>query len=132
MEIQVFKEFSEMLSGNCDKACYGPKNVDVVHEFKVIKMLLISEDLVKSAEIERRWKYVELVKSVKSVRGKALMYLSKHVFGEQSTTLTGIATRPSNIRPVPMGKRVPVPNGQVRVSFQKTRFIQSDPYLARP
>ncbi|KAJ0087691.1 hypothetical protein Patl1_32296 [Pistacia atlantica] len=104
-----------MLSGNLDRACYGPKNLDVGHEFRAIKMLLISEDLVKSAEIERRWKYVELVKSVKSVRGKALVYLSKHVFGEQSATLTGIATRPSNIRPVPMGKQVPAPNGQVQV-----------------
>ncbi|KAK3226676.1 hypothetical protein Dsin_006538 [Dipteronia sinensis] len=91
LEIRVYNEFSDMLSSNPDRACYGPKNVETAHDLKAIDTLLITDDLVRSAEIKTRQKYVELVKSVKDVGGKAFVYSSKHVSGEQLATLTGIA-----------------------------------------
>ncbi|KAL5742856.1 hypothetical protein ACOSP7_029588 [Xanthoceras sorbifolium] len=91
MEIRAFNEFSDMLTRNSDKACYGPRSVERARDLNAIETLLITDDLVKSVEIETRQKYMELVRSVKNVGGKAFVYSSKHVSGEQLATLTGIA-----------------------------------------
>ncbi|CAK9178851.1 unnamed protein product [Ilex paraguariensis] len=90
-EIKAFKEFTDMVSSNSDRACYGPKSVETANELTAIETLMITDDLYKSEEIETRQKYIELVKSVKKASGKVLVFSSTHVCYEKLAQLTGIA-----------------------------------------
>ncbi|PIA45054.1 hypothetical protein AQUCO_01700541v1 [Aquilegia coerulea] len=90
-EVRGLKEFYEMLSNEPDRACYGPRHVEVAHERMAIQTLLITDELFRNADIPTRKKYVDLVSSVKDLGGTALIFSSMHVSGEQLTQLTGIA-----------------------------------------
>ncbi|CAN1765604.1 Protein PELOTA 1 [Linum perenne] len=74
-----------------DRACYGPKHVEVANERLAVQTLLITDDLFRNADIPTRQKYVNLVKSVKSSGGKAHIFSTMHSSGEQLAQLTGIA-----------------------------------------
>uniref|UniRef100_A0A5B7BUL4 Protein pelota homolog n=1 Tax=Davidia involucrata TaxID=16924 RepID=A0A5B7BUL4_DAVIN len=92
IDIRAMKEFTDMLSSNnSDRACYGPKSVEAAHELMAIETLMITDDLFRSAEIATRQKYIKLVQSVKNAGGKALVFSSVNVSGEQLSQLTGIA-----------------------------------------
>ncbi|KAA8516621.1 hypothetical protein F0562_016873 [Nyssa sinensis] len=91
IEMKAMKELTDMLSSNSDRACYGPKSVEAAHELMAIETLMITDDLFRSAEIETRKKYINFVQSVKNAGGKALVFSSMHVSGEQLAQLTGIA-----------------------------------------
>ncbi|KAF9598541.1 hypothetical protein IFM89_028073 [Coptis chinensis] len=90
-EVRAFKQFNEMMSSDPNRACYGPKHVEVAHEKMAIQTLLITDELFRNADIPTRKKYVDLVSSVKDIGGSALIFSSMHVSGEQLATLTGIA-----------------------------------------
>lgn len=90
-EVQALKEFYNMLSNDPDRACYGPKHVEVAHERMAIQTLLITDDLFRSSDVATRKKYANLVDSVKDSGGTALIFSSMHVSGDQLTQLTGIA-----------------------------------------
>ncbi|KAF9618592.1 hypothetical protein IFM89_002287 [Coptis chinensis] len=90
-EVRAFKQFNEMMSSDPNRACYGPKHVEVAHEQMAIQTLLITDELFRNADIPTRKKYVDLVSSVKDIGGTALIFSSMHVSGEQLATLTGIA-----------------------------------------
>ncbi|GMJ02946.1 PELOTA [Hibiscus trionum] len=90
-EIKAYKDFSDLLSTDSDRVCYGAKSVEIANEMMGIRTLLIIDDLLKSREITLRQKYMELVKSVKKAGGKAFVYSPMHVSGEQLAQFTGIA-----------------------------------------
>lgn len=90
-EVLALKEFFNMLSNDPDRACYGPKHVEVAHERMAIQTLLIIDDLFRSSDVATRKKYANLVDSVKDSGGTALIFSSMHVSGEQLAQLTGIA-----------------------------------------
>ncbi|KAJ8562792.1 hypothetical protein K7X08_031244 [Anisodus acutangulus] len=90
-EVQALKEFFNMLSYDPDRACYGPKHVEVAHERMAIQTLLLTDDLFRSSDVATRKKYANLVDSVKDSGGTALIFSSLHVSGEQLAQLTGIA-----------------------------------------
>ncbi|XP_060184763.1 protein PELOTA 1 [Lycium barbarum] len=90
-EVQALKEFFNMLSNDPDRACYGPKHVEVAHERMAVQTLLITDDLFRSSDVASRKKYANLVDSVKGSGGTALIFSSMHVSGEQLAQLTGIA-----------------------------------------
>ncbi|CAL5406863.1 unnamed protein product [Camellia sinensis] len=90
-EVRALKEFFNMLSNDPDRACYGPKHVEVAHERMAVQTLLVTDELFRSCDIATRQKYVNLVKSVKDSGGTALIFSSMHVSGEQLAQLTGIA-----------------------------------------
>ncbi|XP_071934717.1 protein PELOTA 1 isoform X2 [Coffea arabica] len=90
-EVQALKEFFSMLSNDSDRACYGPKHVEVAHERMAVQTLLITDELFRSSDIEARQKYANLVKSVKESGGTAYIFSSMHVSGEQLAQLSGIA-----------------------------------------
>ncbi|XWS55920.1 hypothetical protein CRYUN_Cryun09bG0041500 [Craigia yunnanensis] len=91
MEIKAYKEFSDLLLTDSDRACYGPRSVETAQEMMAIETLLITDDLLRSKEIALRQKYMELVKSVKKSGGQVFVFSSMHVSGEQLAQLTGIA-----------------------------------------
>ncbi|CAN1246615.1 Protein PELOTA 1 [Linum grandiflorum] len=90
-EVRVLKDFHDMLSNDSDRACYGPKHVEVANERLAVQDLLITDDLFRNADIPTRQKYVDMVKSVKSNGGKAHIFSTMHSSGEQLAQLTGIA-----------------------------------------
>lgn len=90
-EVRALKEFFDMLSNDTDRACYGPKHVEVAHERMAIQTLLITDSLFRNADVKTRRKYVKLVESVKDSGGAAHVFSSMHVSGEQLAQLTGIA-----------------------------------------
>jgi len=90
-ELKAMKELNEMLLFHPDKACYGPKSVDLASELMAIETLLITDELFRNRDNGLRKKYIGLVDSVKRSGGKALLLSSMHVSGEQLTQLTGIA-----------------------------------------
>ncbi|XVF55591.1 hypothetical protein PTKIN_Ptkin06aG0048200 [Pterospermum kingtungense] len=80
VEIRAYKEFSDLLLKDSDRACYGARSVEVA-----IETLLITDDLLSNKEIGLRQKYMELMKPVKKAGGKVF------VSGEELAQLTGIA-----------------------------------------
>ncbi|KAL1560175.1 CDP-diacylglycerol--glycerol-3-phosphate 3-phosphatidyltransferase [Salvia divinorum] len=90
-EVQGLKGFFAMLSNDPDRACYGPKHVEVAHERMAIQTLLITDELFRSSDVATRKKYVNFVDSIKASGGTVLIFSSMHVSGEQLTQLTGIA-----------------------------------------
>ncbi|KAH9619812.1 hypothetical protein KSS87_001163 [Heliosperma pusillum] len=90
-EVRALEEFFNMLSNDPDRACYGPKHVEVAHERMAIQTLLITDELFRSANVMTRKKYNKFVSSVKASGGNAHLFSSMHVSGEQLAQLTGIA-----------------------------------------
>ncbi|GAB2287160.1 CDP-diacylglycerol--glycerol-3-phosphate 3-phosphatidyltransferase [Dionaea muscipula] len=91
LEVQVLKDFFSMLSNDPERACYGPKHVEVAHERMAVQTLLITDELFRNADVPTRKKYVNLVNSVKGSGGSVHIFSSMHVSGEQLAQLTGIA-----------------------------------------
>ncbi|XP_065852884.1 protein PELOTA 1 [Euphorbia lathyris] len=90
-EVRALEDFFNMLSNDPDRACYGPKHVEVAHERMAVQTLLITDELFRNADIPTRKKYVNLVNSVKGSGGVVHIFSSMHVSGEQLAQLTGIA-----------------------------------------
>ncbi|CAK9326027.1 unnamed protein product [Citrullus colocynthis] len=90
-EVRALKDFFSMLSNDPDRACYGPKHVEVAHERMAIQTLLITDDLFRNNDIMERQKYVTLVDSVRDSGGTVHIFSSMHVSGEQLAQITGIA-----------------------------------------
>ncbi|XP_021734427.1 protein PELOTA 1-like [Chenopodium quinoa] len=90
-EVRALEDFFSMLSNDPDRACYGPKHVEVAHERMAIQTLLITDEQFRNADIATRKKYVSLVNSVKDSGGSVHIFSSMHVSGEQLAQLTGIA-----------------------------------------
>lgn len=55
-EVRVLKDFFDMLSNDPDRACYGPKHVEVAHERLAVQTLLITDELFRNADIPMRKK----------------------------------------------------------------------------
>ncbi|CAL9003751.1 unnamed protein product [Prunus brigantina] len=90
-EVRVLQDFFGMLSNDPDRACYGPKHVEVAHERMAVQTLLITDELFRNADVVARQKYANLVKSVKDSGGTVHIFSSLHVSGEQLAQITGIA-----------------------------------------
>ncbi|TQD81024.1 hypothetical protein C1H46_033439 [Malus baccata] len=74
-----------------DRACYGPKHVEVAHDRMAVQTLLITDELFRNADVVARQRYANLVKSVKDSGGTVHIFSSLHVSGEQLAQITGIA-----------------------------------------
>ncbi|KAL1537485.1 CDP-diacylglycerol--glycerol-3-phosphate 3-phosphatidyltransferase [Salvia divinorum] len=90
-EVRGLKDFFAMLSNDPERACYGPKHVEVAHERMAIQTLLITDELFRSSDVATRKRYVSLVDSIKASGGTVHIFSSMHVSGEQLAQLTGIA-----------------------------------------
>ncbi|GJS43559.1 protein PELOTA 1 [Tanacetum coccineum] len=78
-EVGALKEFFSMLPK--DRACYGPKHVEVANERMAVQTLLITDELFRSADIASRQRYVNLVKSIEKNGGTTrLMYFLQSMF----------------------------------------------------
>ncbi|KAJ4839345.1 CDP-diacylglycerol--glycerol-3-phosphate 3-phosphatidyltransferase [Turnera subulata] len=82
-EVRALEDFHDMLSKDSDRACYGPKHVEVAHERMAVQTLLITDELFRNADVAERRKYVNLVESVKKSGGTAHIFSSMHASGER-------------------------------------------------
>ena len=85
------EEFLRMIQTEPERACYSLRHVQAANEAKAISTLMISDELFRADDVEKRSKYVALVDSVKENGGNVQIFSSLHVSGEQLTQLSGIA-----------------------------------------
>jgi len=90
-EVKALDDFHAMLSNDSARAFYGPGHVFAAHDRLAIQTLLITDELFRSADINTRRKYVNLVESVKAGGGEVFVFSVMHISGEQLQQLTGIA-----------------------------------------
>jgi protein pelota len=90
-EVASLDLFYKTLSMDPAKAFYGYEYVVKAGEYGAIDMLLVSDALFRSSDVQERKVYIQLVDQVKQMGGKVLLFSSLHTSGEQLTQLTGIA-----------------------------------------
>ncbi|BEI81312.1 hypothetical protein CcaverHIS002_0204720 [Cutaneotrichosporon cavernicola] len=101
-------KFHKMLSTDELRAWYGPKHVALAVDRGAVGTLLISDDLFRAADPEKRNRYVQMVDEVRARGGEAVIFSSMHETGIQLNLLTGIAailTYPLDIEVVEMEER---------------------------
>lgn len=69
----------------CDRALYGPQQVEAAHERGAVQTLLISDKLFRSSDLQTRQRYVHLVEDVQNSGCEALIFSSMHLSGERKT-----------------------------------------------
>ncbi|CAO3652175.1 unnamed protein product [Cunninghamella echinulata] len=90
-EVNALESFYQMLNKDPDRAFYGYDHVAKAHERGAIGTLLVTDGLLRSADMVTRKKYVALVEQVRESGGEVYMFSSLHVSGEQLNQLTGVA-----------------------------------------
>jgi len=90
-ELKALDEFYDKLIKSPDWAVYGKKEVFAAHAQAAIKVLLVSDQLFRSANVKIRKTFVDLVENVRLAGGNVLKFSSMHVTGERLNSLTGIA-----------------------------------------
>lgn len=83
-EIKTIELFHTMMRSEPEKTAYGFAYVK-----KAIKTLLITDDLLKCPDIEKRKKYAQIVDDVKAIGSTVIIFVSTHATGEQLSRLTG-------------------------------------------
>ncbi|KAM0879427.1 hypothetical protein ACQ4PT_034240 [Festuca glaucescens] len=90
-EVPAMQEFYDMITKDSDRACYGPKHVELANERLAIKTLLLTDTWFRSPDVAARRKYVDLAESVKKLGGTVRVFSSMNVSGHQLEQATGIA-----------------------------------------
>lgn len=90
-QMGALDRFYEMLNHDETRAFYGEVPVEAAAEMGAIEDLLITDTLFRNRNAETRIKYTNLVESVKGAGGKAFIFSSMHVSGEQLDGMGGIA-----------------------------------------
>ncbi|KAJ1918581.1 Translation factor pelota [Mycoemilia scoparia] len=90
-ETKALGDFYKMLSDDPDRAYYGFNHVLHACENQAIGTLMITDGLIRSADVETRRKYIKLVEDTQALNGKVLIFSSLHVSGEQLQQLSGVA-----------------------------------------
>ncbi|KAI8899057.1 hypothetical protein BC833DRAFT_587289 [Globomyces pollinis-pini] len=91
-EVKALDNFYQILGNDPSKAFYGYEYVVKACERGAIDVLMVTDGLFRSSNLETRRKYIDLVEQVRSLGGTALVFSSLHTSGEQLTQLTGIAS----------------------------------------
>ncbi|OWA50088.1 Protein pelota [Hypsibius exemplaris] len=90
-EVRALESFYQMMHSEPARAYYGIVHVEKANETQAIELLLISDELFRSSDINQRKRYVKLVEAVKDYSGTVKIFSSMHVSGEQLGQLSGIA-----------------------------------------
>ncbi|KAJ3103237.1 hypothetical protein HDU97_010301 [Phlyctochytrium planicorne] len=90
-EVKSLENFYITLAADSAKAFYGIKHVEGAAAKGAIDVLMITDELFRSADVPTRKRYIALVETVRSFGGTVLIFSSLHTSGEQLTQLTGVA-----------------------------------------
>ncbi|GMM48832.1 ribosome dissociation factor [Pichia kluyveri] len=90
--VALFDEFSKHLNNDDYRAFYGEEEVKKALEIGgAIKVLLITDTLLKNDDVNKRRHYIDIVERVKEDNGDVSIFSSLHDSGKQLDQLTGIA-----------------------------------------
>lgn len=90
-EVKSLDDFYQMLQNDPDRAFYGVKHCEKAASLMAIETLLVSDELFRSQDVQRRKRYVSLVDNVRENGGDVKIFSSLHVSGEQLGQLSGVA-----------------------------------------
>ena len=90
-EVLALQEFLTMIAVDSDRACYGPKHVELAHERLAIKTLLLTDTWFRNPDVAARRRCVDLAESVEKLGGTVRVLSSMHDSGNKLEQLTGIA-----------------------------------------
>ncbi|PVU95599.1 hypothetical protein BB559_002684 [Furculomyces boomerangus] len=87
-EVVSLDSFYEMMNKDPSRAYYGFKHVSKAAELGAVGTLMISDQLFRSPEPNKRRQYIKLVELVSKNRANVIIFSSLHVSGEQLNQLT--------------------------------------------
>ncbi|KAJ3288785.1 hypothetical protein HK104_007959 [Borealophlyctis nickersoniae] len=90
-EVKTLERFYQMLASDPARAFYGFRHVSKASESGAVEILMVTDELFRSADIRTRRQYIDLVERVRSTGGTVLVFSSLHTSGEQLNQLTGVA-----------------------------------------
>lgn len=90
-EVNILGKFMKMMDTDIDRAYYGYHHVKMANDQAAIGSLLITDELFRNSDVKTRRQYVSLVESVRENGGKAFIFSSMHVSGQQLQQVSGVA-----------------------------------------
>lgn len=90
-EMQLLKEFHEMMKKDERRAVYGMSHVKFACGMRAIEKMLMSDKLFRAADVVERSNFVQLVEEAKEVGATVHIFSTQHVSGEQLQMMSGIA-----------------------------------------
>jgi len=89
--MKALNNFFDMLNNDESRTLYGLQHMEDAIEKCAVDVLLVSDSLFRSNDIQTRIKYSGFVDNVKRNGGKVYIFSSMHVTGDQLSKLGGIA-----------------------------------------
>ena len=90
-EVEALNKFMRLLEVDTDRAWYGFDHVVKANEQQAIESLLVTDELFRSSDVQRRKNYVRLVETVRQNGGNVFVFSSMHVSGQQLQQVSGVA-----------------------------------------
>lgn len=90
-EVAALDTFYHMLQTDPDRAFYGINHCEKAAELQAVETLLMTDELFRCQDVQKRKRYVRLVDSVQENGGQVRIFSSLHVSGEQLGQLSGVA-----------------------------------------
>lgn len=90
-EVKALDNFFDTLQNEPARAYYGLAHVERAKDAQAIEILLVSDSLFRSKDLNLRKRYVALVEAVKEQNGTVKIFSSLHISGEQLEQLSGVA-----------------------------------------
>lgn len=90
-EVLIIDQFLQHLNEDDFKAWYGEAEVTKAVDLGAVNILLITDTLMRSDDIEQRKKSLALAQQVEKLGGKVAVFSELHNSGEELNRLTGIA-----------------------------------------
>ncbi|GAV05505.1 hypothetical protein RvY_15626 [Ramazzottius varieornatus] len=90
-EVKALDAFYQMMHTDPTRAYYGINHVEKANNSQALELLLVSDELFRSSNVNLRKRYVKLVESAKENGCEVKIFSSMHVSGESLSQLSGIA-----------------------------------------
>lgn len=90
-EINIMDDFLEHLNKDDDRAWYGVEETERAAKLDAIETLLITDSVLKSDDVKKREKYLDLIENIEQNNGKVFVFSALQSYGEELETLTGLA-----------------------------------------
>jgi len=90
-EAMLIEDLIAHLSKKDNLAVYGLKETEEAVNYGLVKILLISMDLIRTSDIETRERIFNMIKTAKAYRGEIIFISSLHPMGKQFKAFGGIA-----------------------------------------
>jgi protein pelota len=90
-EMEKLEAFFTTMQKNPNCAVYGDKEVAFASESGAIKLLLISDGLVRAKNFSKRKKYAKLVEEIEASGAEVYVLNENHASGQKLKEITGIA-----------------------------------------